>query len=143
MAGDDLYRQYLVELYRQPHNFGSLEAPDVRQEGHNPLCGDEVRIDLALADGRVREARFEGKGCAVSIAASSILTDLAPGRTTEELLALTDQDMVNEMGLETLTPARLKCAILALKTMQTGLRAYRAAPAAARQGTAAVTTEEG
>ena len=139
MAGDDLYRQYLVELYRHPHNFGRLEAPDVRQEGHNPLCGDQVTIDLALSDDRVAEARFDGKGCAVSVAAASILTDLAPGKSADELLAMTDQDMVAEMGLDGLTPARLKCAILALKTMQTGLRAHRGEAAQAR----AVTTEEG
>lgn len=142
MAGDDLYREYLVELYRHPHNFGRLETPDVRQEGHNPLCGDQVTIDVGLAGERVREARFQGQGCAVSIAAASILTDLVPGKTVEEILSLTDKDMVTEMGLDGLTPARLKCAILALKTMQAGLEGRRGdaeAPPAVRT----VTTEEG
>lgn len=142
MASDDLYRQYLVELYRHPHNFGRLEAPDVRQEGHNPLCGDQVTIDLALTDDTVREARFDGQGCAVSIAAASLLTDLVPGKTADEVLALTDLDMVAEMGLDGLTPARLKCAILALKTMQAGLDGHRGG-AEARPAMRTVTTEEG
>jgi nitrogen fixation NifU-like protein len=150
MAADDLYREYLVELYRHPHNFGLLQAPDVRQEGVNPLCGDQVTVDLALgraADGttRVREARFEGRGCAVSMAAASILTDLAPTRSLDQLMAMGEQDMVAEMGLATLTPARVKCAVLALKTLQAGLDAYRRGglgqTAGERRG--AVTTEEG
>lgn len=118
----DLYREYLVELYRNPHNFGRLEHPDVRQEGANPLCGDEVTIDLALDGDRIRAARFEGRGCAVSTAAASILTDLLPGKRLDEVLRMTDADMLQEMGFESLTPARLKCAILALKTAQEGLR---------------------
>ena len=116
-----MYREYLVELYRHPHNFGLLESPDVRQQGVNPLCGDQVTIDLALEGSTVREARFTGTGCAVSIAAASILTDLAEGRTVGELLALDEAAMVAEMGLTGLTPARVKCAVLALKTLQAGL----------------------
>ncbi len=119
----DLYREYLVELYRSPHNYGRLENPDVRQEGANPLCGDQVAIELRMDGDRVAEARFEGKGCAVSTAAASILTDLMPGKRVDEILAMTDEDMLHEMGFETLTPARLKCAILALKTTQQALGA--------------------
>jgi len=141
MAADDLYRQYLVELYRHPHNFGLMEAPDVRQEGLNPLCGDQVTIDVTLDSGRVRSARFDGKGCAVSIAAASILTDFAQGRPESELMAMGEEDMVAEMGLGSLTPARVKCAVLALKTLQTGLAARRDDQAAA--GARPVTTEEG
>lgn len=124
----DLYREYLVELYRSPHNYGHLESPDVRQEGANPLCGDEVTIDLRLDGDRIGAARFEGKGCAVSTAAASILTDLMPGKRPREILAMTDEDMLAEMGFESLTPARLKCAILALKTTQEGLKAHAGDP---------------
>jgi nitrogen fixation NifU-like protein len=123
VAADDLYREYLVELYRHPHNYGLMAAPDLRQEGQNPLCGDEVTIDLRLEGERVAEARFEGRGCAVSMAAASILTDLAPGRTLAELVAMGDEEMLAEIGLPSLTPARRKCALLALKTLQVGARA--------------------
>ena len=142
MAGDDLYREYLVELYRHPHNFGLMESPDVRQEGVNPLCGDQVTVDVALDGGRVREARFVGKGCAVSIAAASILTDLAPSRSVPELLAMDEGAMVEEMGLGALTPARVKCAVLALKTLQAGIEARQGA-AGGGEAKRVVTTEEG
>jgi nitrogen fixation NifU-like protein len=141
LAQDDLYRQYLVELYRHPHNFGPLESPDVRQEGVNPLCGDQVTIDLRLDGERVREARFVGKGCAVSIAAASILTDLAPTRSVSELLAMGEAEMVTEMGLGSLTPARVKCAVLALKTLQAGIEERQAAREMSAKRI--VTTEEG
>lgn len=145
MAGDDLYREYLVELYRHPHNFGLMDRPDVRQEGINPLCGDQVTIDLALDGESVREARFAGKGCAVSIAAASILTDLAPTKSVPELLAMDEAGMVSEMGLSSLTPARVKCAVLALKTLQAGIEgaAERAGAAAGARVKRIVSTEEG
>jgi nitrogen fixation protein NifU and related proteins len=145
MAGDDLYREYLVELYRHPHNFGLMPSPNVRQEGVNPLCGDQVTIDLALDGEQVREARFTGKGCAVSIAAASILTDLAPSRTVPDLMAMGETQMVEEMGLGALTPARVKCAVLALKTLQAGIEGASdgAHAGAGARGKRIVTTEEG
>ena len=145
MAGDDLYREYLVELYRHPHNFGLMDSPDVRQEGVNPLCGDQVTVDLLLDGEKVRGARFVGKGCAVSIAAASILTDLAPTRTVPELMAMDEAAMVSEMGLQSLTPARVKCAVLALKTLQAGVEATkdRTGAASGAKTRRVVTTEEG
>jgi nitrogen fixation NifU-like protein len=123
-ALDELYREYLVELYRHPHNYGLMDAPSVRQEGQNPLCGDEITVDLQIRDGRVEDARFVGRGCAVSQAAASILTDLMKGKAVAEVLAMTHEDMLAAMGFDpqSLTPARHKCAALALKTVQEGLR---------------------
>ncbi len=145
MAGDDLYREYLVELYRHPHNFGLMDSPDVRQEGANPLCGDQLTVDLALDGDQVREARFVGKGCAVSIAAASILTDLAPSLTVPALMAMDEARMIEEMGLGALTPARVKCAVLALKTLQAGIEGA-SGPTKTASGVRSkriVTTEEG
>lgn len=121
---DDLYREYLVELYRHPHNYGLMDQPTVRQEGQNPLCGDEVTMDVQLDRGVLQDIRFIGRGCAVSQAAASILTDLAKGRRSEEVLAMGYEDVLEAMGLdpEVLTVARHKCAALALKTLQEGLR---------------------
>jgi nitrogen fixation NifU-like protein len=121
---DDLYREYLVELYRHPHHYGLMDRPTVRQEGQNPLCGDQVTIDARLTGDLVDEVRFEGQGCAVSQAAASLVTDIVPGRRVSEVLAMTHADMLEAMGFDarTLTPARHKCAALALKTLQEGLR---------------------
>ena len=118
---DDLYRDEILEHYRRPHNFGTLEHPDVSYEGANPLCGDRLTLMLDLDDsGTVTDVAFTGRGCAISQASASLLTDTLRGRTTTELNALAKDDVLELLGID-ISPARLKCALLSLDTLQRGL----------------------
>ena len=121
---DDLYREEILEHYRQPHNFGMLETPDVVEEGHNPLCGDRLTLSLSFSDdGRVEDVAFTGRGCAISQASASMLTDDIRGRTIAELESLRSDDVLRLLGIE-ISPARLKCARLSLDTLQHALQGH-------------------
>ena len=118
---DDLYRDEILEHYRQPHNFGTLASPDATHEGNNPLCGDRITMMLAFGEGgTVREVAFSGRGCAISQASASLLTDQIKGRPISEAEALTNQDVLDLLGIE-ISPARLKCALLSLDTLHHAL----------------------
>lgn len=118
---DDLYRDYILEHYKNPRNSGVLEAPDVSYQESNPLCGDEIRIDLKLTDSTVNEVRFKGKGCAISQASASLLTERIKGMSLEEIKRLGRVDILEELGVERISPTRLKCALLSLKVLRAGL----------------------
>jgi nitrogen fixation NifU-like protein len=113
---DDLYRDYILEHYRRPHNFGVLDAPDLRWEGANPLCGDRITLMIDVRDGVVADVAFTGRGCAISQASASLLTDEMRGKPLEELEKLTPDDVLDLLGIE-ISPARLKCALLSLDTL--------------------------
>jgi len=113
---DDLYRDYILEHYHRPHNFGVLEAPTVSYEGNNPLCGDRLTMMLGIEDGVVKEVAFTGRGCAISQASASLLTDEIRGKTVEEVEKMTPEDVLELLGVE-ISPARLKCALLSLDTV--------------------------
>ena len=118
---DDFYREEILEHYTRPHNYGTLESPDISHEENNPLCGDRVRFDLELdGDGQtVKKVRFSGVGCAISKASASMLSDMIVGKTLDEIKALTKEDVLDELGIE-LGPVRLKCALLPLKVVKVG-----------------------
>jgi nitrogen fixation NifU-like protein len=119
---DDLYREEILEHYRRPHNFGTLESADVVQEGHNPLCGDRITLGLSFSvDGRVQDVAFTGRGCAISQASASMLTDDIRGRSIDEVEAIGSDDVLGMLGIE-ISPARLKCALLSLDTLQHALK---------------------
>ena len=115
---DELYRDQILEHYKHPHNFGALEEFDLEFEDSNPFCGDEQHVRIKLdPDGRVEEVRFDGSGCAISTAASSLLSDELEGKSREELLGL-DKDFVLELlGIE-ISATRMKCALLGLKVVK-------------------------
>jgi nitrogen fixation NifU-like protein len=117
---DDLYRDEILEHYRNPHNFGTLAEPDVTFEGANPLCGDRLTLSLKFADGNVSEVAFTGRGCAISQASASMLTDEIKGRPIAQVDALTNQDVLDNLGIE-ISPARLKCALLSIDTLHKAL----------------------
>ncbi len=118
---DDLYRDEILEHYREPHNFGTLDAPDAVHEGHNPLCGDRITMMLSVdGEGTVSDVAFSGRGCAISQASASLLTDEIKGRSVAEVEAMTNQDILDLLGIE-ISPARLKCALLSLDTLQHAL----------------------
>ena len=117
---DDLYRQYILDHYREPHNHGHLENPDIHAADTNPLCGDRIELDLQVVDGRVSEVRFSGRGCAISQASASMLTERIEGATLDELRALRPADMLEMLGVE-IGPARQRCALLSLRVLHQGI----------------------
>ncbi len=117
---DSLYREIILDHYRNPRNKGTLDPADFSYEDTNPLCGDEVRIDLRVADDRVAAIRFSGRGCAVSQASTSILTEMVEGKSLDEVKSLTKDDLLEELGIP-VSPARLKCALLGLKVLKAGI----------------------
>jgi nitrogen fixation NifU-like protein len=133
---DDLYRDYILEHYRRPHNFGVLEGATTTQEGANPLCGDRITLQLKVEDGAVAGVGFTGRGCAISQASASLLTDELRGKTLEQAAQLSRQDVLDLLGIE-ISPARLKCALLSLDTLHRALGQAESAPAgSADSGTA-------
>lgn len=122
---DDLYREVIIEHYKHPHNTGTLEQPDISHEETNPLCGDRIRIDLQIQQHTIIDVRFLGRGCAISQASASLLTDELIGKTLDEARALTKEDMLDLIGVPLdKNPVRIKCALLALKTLKTGIYTY-------------------
>jgi nitrogen fixation NifU-like protein len=115
---DDLYREQILEHYKRPHNFGRLEDADLDFEDNNPFCGDEQHVFIKLdGDDRVEEVSFEGKGCAISTAATSMLTDELHGMSREELLRLPKEFVLDLLGID-ISATRMKCALLGLKVVK-------------------------
>ncbi len=117
---DDLYRDYILEHYRRPHNFGTLDDATASHEGANPLCGDRITLQLRIRDGVVDGVAFTGRGCAISQASASLLTDEVKGKPVDAAAAMTPDNVLDLLGIE-ISPARMKCALLSLDTLQQAL----------------------
>ena len=127
---DDMYREIILEHYKHPHNAGTLEQPDIAHEDNKPLCGDRIRIELLVPDGQVADVRFQGRGCAISQAAASLLTDEIKGKSLDQVRAFSKDDMLDLIGIPLdKNPVRIKCALLALKTLKSGVYEYLGAHA--------------
>ncbi|MBX6753783.1 MAG: SUF system NifU family Fe-S cluster assembly protein [Thermorudis peleae] len=113
----DLYREHILDHYEHPRNYGTLDPADRSFEDSNPLCGDRIRIDLRIRDGKIAEIAFTGRGCAISQAAASILTEMVKGQDLEAVKQLTADDLLEELGIP-ISPARRKCALLSLKVLK-------------------------
>jgi len=124
MAFDDLYREVILDHYKNPRGQGTLPNADAEAEGQNPLCGDEVAISVALDGERIHDVRFRGRGCAISQAATSMLTELVKGRTVTEVAEMRKDELLEEVGIP-LTPVRLKCALLGLGVLKVALHRAR------------------
>ena len=134
---DQLYRELILDHYKNPRNHGLLEGADAHAEGQNPLCGDEVSVSVRLGEGDVVEdVGFEGRGCAISQAATSMLTDLVKGKTAGEVASLPKEALLDELGIP-LTPVRLKCAILGLGVLKLALHKAKGTPLPEEWGTSA------
>jgi nitrogen fixation NifU-like protein len=117
---DSIYREAILDHYRNPRNRGTLEPADFSYEDVNPLCGDEIRIDVRSDGDKVTAIRFSGRGCAISQAAASILTEMVDGRSLDDVKAIGRDDLLEELGVP-ISPARMKCAMLGLKVLKAGL----------------------
>lgn len=118
---EQLYRELILDHYKSPRNHGLLEPADAVAEGQNPLCGDEVTVTVRFGEADVIEdVGFEGRGCAISQAATSMLTDLVKGRTAQEVASMPKEELLEEVGIP-LTPVRLKCALLGLGVLKVAL----------------------
>jgi nitrogen fixation NifU-like protein len=118
---DDLYRDLIIDHYKNPQYRGHLDPNDIHFEDDNPLCGDHIEITLRVdGDGKVTDGRFDGKGCAISQASADLLIESILGKPVEEVKKLTKQDILDLLGIE-LGPVRLKCALLSLKVLKAGV----------------------
>jgi nitrogen fixation NifU-like protein len=112
---DDFYKEYILDHYRNPRNFGHLDHPTAKAEDLNPLCGDKIAMELSVgADGKIDDVRFSGKGCAISQASASMLTETLKGKTLEEVAQLSHDVVLENVGIG-ISPTRMKCAMLGLK----------------------------
>ena len=129
MTDDQLYREIILDHYKNPRGHGVIEDADASAEGQNPLCGDEVSIYVAFGeDGEtIDEVRFSGRGCAISQAATSMLTEIVQGKTALQVATMPREELLDELGIP-LTPMRLKCALLGLTTLRVALHRGKGTP---------------
>lgn len=116
----------IIDYSRNPVNFGKMDSPDATHHDANPLCGDSVDIDLKIDDSKISDIKFHGKGCAICMACSSVLTEITKGKSLDEARDISKHDLLGELGLEHLQAVRIKCALLPLKTLKFALYTYLA-----------------
>ena len=126
---DQMYREVILDHYKNPRGHGTMDDPDAEADGQNPLCGDEVSIYVAFGeDGEtIDEVKFSGRGCAISQAATSMLMEMVTGKTATEVAVLDKQELLDEIAIP-LTPVRLKCALLGLSTLKLALHKAKGTP---------------
>jgi nitrogen fixation NifU-like protein len=124
---DNLYREVILDHYKNPRGHGLIDGPDAEAEGQNPLCGDEVSIAVSFEGDTILDVKFQGRGCAISQAATSMLMDMVKGRSAEEVASMSRDELLDEVGIP-LTPVRLKCALLGLGVLKLALHKGRGTP---------------
>ncbi len=125
MEMEDLYREEIMEHYSSPRNFGKMINADASYHDYNPVCGDDVEMQLKIEKGKVKGAMFNGKGCAISRAAASMLTEEIKGKSLQQIKKMTNENMLHLLKINP-GPVRIKCALLGLKALQKGLMIYEA-----------------
>ena len=123
---DELYRDFILDHYRNPRNSGTIENADASFEDINPLCGDKIRMDVKIRDGVVTDVKFKGRGCAISQASASLLTEDIKGKSLADIEKIGKDEVLANVGIN-ISPARLKCALLGLKVLKLAL-ALKLAP---------------
>jgi nitrogen fixation NifU-like protein len=119
----DIYKDIILDYYRNPRNFGDLPKPDVRAKDSNPLCGDIIEMQLKINDSRVEDVRFKGRGCAISQASASMLTEAVKGKTLDEIKSMGKSNVLDLLGIDP-GPTRIKCALLGLKVLKLAVYGY-------------------
>ena len=116
---DQFYREFILDHYKNPRNFGRLDHPDITHEEDNPLCGDVIGMDFKVNAGVIEDIKFHGRGCAISQASASLLTERLKGLSLEDAKKIGKADVLGELGID-ISPARIKCALLSLKVLKVG-----------------------
>jgi len=124
MSNADIYHEMIIDYSRNPINYGKIEDHDVTFHDSNPLCGDSIDIDMKIDDNKVSDIKFHGKGCAICMACSSVLTEITKGKNIDEVRKISKTDVLGELGLENLQAVRIKCALLSLKVLKSALYSY-------------------
>ena len=127
MSGDPIYTEMIIEYSRNPSNFGKLVDAHIHQHDSNPLCGDSIDLYLNIEDNKISDVKFDGKGCAICMACSSVMTEMIKGKSLEDVKNFDKDELLSELGLEHLiktSPVRIKCALLSLKTLKYGIYSY-------------------
>jgi nitrogen fixation protein NifU and related proteins len=124
---DSLYREVILDHYKNPRGHGVIDSADAEAEGQNPLCGDEVSIAVAFEGDTIADVKFQGRGCAISQAATSMLMDMVRGRSAQDVASMSRDELLDEVGIP-LTPVRLKCALLGLGVLKLALHKGRGTP---------------
>ncbi len=124
MSNADIYHEMIIDYSRNPINYGKIEDHDVTFHDSNPLCGDSIDIDMKIENDKVSDIKFHGKGCAICMACSSVLTEITKGKNIDEVRNISKNDVLGELGLEHLQAVRIKCALLSLKVLKSALYSY-------------------
>ena len=124
---ESLYREVILDHYKNPRGHGVIEGADAEAEGQNPLCGDEVAIFVSFDGDKIDDVKFHGRGCAISQASTSMLMEMVKGRTAEEVAEMSRDELLEEVGIP-LTPVRLKCALLGLGVLKLALHKGKGTP---------------
>jgi nitrogen fixation protein NifU and related proteins len=120
----DMYREIILDYYKNPRNKGTIENPEAKSRDSNPLCGDVVEMQLKIEDGKVSDIKFSGDGCAISQASASMLTEMVLGKSLDEARKIDKEALLENLGSPNLGAVRIKCALLSLKVMKTALYGY-------------------
>jgi len=123
-GGTDIYHEMIVDYSRNPINYGEIKNHDVTFHDSNPLCGDSIDIDMKIDDNKVTDIKFHGKGCAICMACTSVLTEITKGKSLDDVRKIEKNDILGELGLEHLQAVRIKCALLSLKVLKSALYTY-------------------
>lgn len=122
---EDLYKEIILDYYKNPRNFGTLENPDMKAMDTNPLCGDELEMQIKLGESnKIADIRFNGKGCAISMASASILTEMVQGKNIDDARKFKKEELLGAMGTPNLGPVRIKCALLPLKVLKLAIYSH-------------------
>ena len=127
MSGDPIYTEMIIEYSRNPSNYGKIDEPHIHRHDSNPLCGDSIDLYLNIDDKKITDVKFDGKGCAICMACSSVLTDMIKGKDLDAVQKFEKDELLSELGLEHLiktSPVRIKCALLSLKALKYGIYSY-------------------
>jgi nitrogen fixation NifU-like protein len=123
-SSTDIYHEMIVDYSRNPINYGKIENHDVTFHDSNPLCGDSIDIDMKIDDNKVTDIKFHGKGCAICMACTSVLTEITKGKSLDDVRKIEKHDVLGELGLDHLQAVRIKCALLSLKVLKSALYTY-------------------
>ena len=122
-AGEGMYKENIIDHYKNPHNHGTIENADINSTENNPLCGDVISVNLNVNEHKVEDIKFVGRVCAISQAATSMLTDEVKGKTFEEIKNIKGEDVVKLLGIK-IGPVRTKCAVLGLVAVKEGVKEF-------------------